>query len=137
LRARVTGSGPTSPGRSSSPTQAIRARLQFPEGYNVKVGTELDALRETLRFNGAPTLGFGPQWKAGLGPPPNAAARRRREKFADRARLRIGEHLFPKITEEVAVVFNTLTGLASYPGLEKLLVAPFDSRSGFIRVKMC
>ncbi|MDQ6765341.1 MAG: polyphosphate kinase 1, partial [Verrucomicrobiota bacterium] len=31
-----------------------------------------------------------------------------------------------KITEEVAIVFNTLTGLASYPGLEKLLVAPFD-----------
>lgn len=32
----------------------------------------------------------------------------------------------PKITEEVAIVFNTLTGLASYPGLKKLLVAPFD-----------
>jgi len=32
----------------------------------------------------------------------------------------------PKITEEVAIVFNTLTGLASYPGMEKLLVAPFD-----------
>jgi polyphosphate kinase len=32
----------------------------------------------------------------------------------------------PKLTEEVAVVFNTLTGLASYPGLEKLMVAPFD-----------
>ena len=32
----------------------------------------------------------------------------------------------PKITEEVAIVFNTLTGLAGYPGLEKLLVAPFD-----------
>jgi polyphosphate kinase len=32
----------------------------------------------------------------------------------------------PKITEEVAIVFNTLTGLASYPGSEKLLVAPFD-----------
>jgi polyphosphate kinase len=31
-----------------------------------------------------------------------------------------------KITEEVAIVFNTLTGLAGYPGLEKLLVAPFD-----------
>ncbi len=30
------------------------------------------------------------------------------------------------ITEEVAIVFNTLTGLASFPGLEKLLVAPFD-----------
>jgi polyphosphate kinase len=32
----------------------------------------------------------------------------------------------PKLTEEVAIVFNTLTGLASYPGLDKLLVAPFD-----------
>ncbi|MEO5721758.1 MAG: polyphosphate kinase 1 [Chthoniobacterales bacterium] len=32
----------------------------------------------------------------------------------------------PKLTEEVAIVFNTLTGLASFPGLEKLLVAPFD-----------
>jgi polyphosphate kinase len=30
------------------------------------------------------------------------------------------------ITEEVAIVFNTLTGLASYPGLQHLLVAPFD-----------
>ena len=32
----------------------------------------------------------------------------------------------PKITEELAIVFNTLTGLASYPGLEKLMVSPFD-----------
>ena len=32
----------------------------------------------------------------------------------------------PEITEEVAIVFNTLTGLAGYPGLKKLLVAPFD-----------
>src|SRR5438874_1373198 len=32
----------------------------------------------------------------------------------------------PELTEEVAVVFNTLTGLAGYPGLKKLLVAPFD-----------
>jgi polyphosphate kinase len=32
----------------------------------------------------------------------------------------------PQITEEVAIVFNTLTGLASFPGLEKLMVAPFD-----------
>src|SRR3989440_5408324 len=31
-----------------------------------------------------------------------------------------------KITEELATVFNTLTGLAGYPGLEKLIVAPFD-----------
>ena len=32
----------------------------------------------------------------------------------------------PRLTEEVSVVFNTLTGLAGYPGLKKLLVAPFD-----------
>ncbi len=32
----------------------------------------------------------------------------------------------PALTEEVAIVFNTLTGLAGYPGLKKLLVAPFD-----------
>jgi len=32
----------------------------------------------------------------------------------------------PALTEEVAMVFNTLTGLAGYPGLRKLLVAPFD-----------
>ncbi len=32
----------------------------------------------------------------------------------------------PKITEELAIVFNTLTGLAGYPGLEKLIVSPFD-----------
>lgn len=31
-----------------------------------------------------------------------------------------------QITEEVAIVFNTLTGLAGYPGLKKLMVAPFD-----------
>ena len=32
----------------------------------------------------------------------------------------------PDLTEEVAIVFNTLTGLAGYPGLKKLFVAPFD-----------
>src|SRR5438552_10349493 len=32
----------------------------------------------------------------------------------------------PQLTEEVSVVFNTLTGLAGYPGLEKLIVSPFD-----------
>ncbi|MDQ3199601.1 MAG: polyphosphate kinase 1 [Verrucomicrobiota bacterium] len=32
----------------------------------------------------------------------------------------------PELTEEVAIVFNTLTGLAGYPGLKKLIVAPFD-----------
>jgi polyphosphate kinase len=31
-----------------------------------------------------------------------------------------------QLTEEVATVFNTLTGLAGYPGLKKLMVAPFD-----------
>src|SRR5881397_770965 len=37
-----------------------------------------------------------------------------------------------KITEELAIVFNTLTGLAGYPGLEKLIVAPFDMRRRLI-----
>jgi polyphosphate kinase len=32
----------------------------------------------------------------------------------------------PELTDEVAIVFNTLTGLADYPGLKKLMVAPFD-----------
>src|SRR5881392_1885258 len=32
----------------------------------------------------------------------------------------------PELTDEVAIVFNTLTGLAGYPGLKKLMVAPFD-----------
>jgi polyphosphate kinase len=40
----------------------------------------------------------------------------------------------PKMTEEVAVVFNTLTGLAGYPGLKKLMVAPFDLHSRLIRL---
>jgi polyphosphate kinase len=30
------------------------------------------------------------------------------------------------LTQEVAALFNTLTGLASYPGFKKLMVAPFD-----------
>src|ERR1700730_11684734 len=38
----------------------------------------------------------------------------------------------PELTEEVAIAFNTLTGLASYPGLEKLLVAPFDLKKRII-----
>src|SRR5437879_8859872 len=37
-----------------------------------------------------------------------------------------------KLTEEVATVFNTLTGLASYPGLKKLMVAPFDMKKRLI-----
>jgi polyphosphate kinase len=39
-----------------------------------------------------------------------------------------------KLTEEVAVVFNTLTGLAGYPGLKKLMVAPFDLHSRLIQM---
>ena len=40
----------------------------------------------------------------------------------------------PELTEEVAIVFNTLTGLAGYPGLKKLLVAPFDLQSRLINL---
>ncbi len=39
----------------------------------------------------------------------------------------------PQLTEEVATVFNTLTGLAGYPGLKKLMVAPFDMHSRLIK----
>ncbi len=38
----------------------------------------------------------------------------------------------PQLTEEVAIVFNTLTGLAGYPGLKKLMVAPFDLKQRLI-----
>ncbi len=38
----------------------------------------------------------------------------------------------PQLTEEVAIVFNTLTGLAAYPGLKKLMVAPFDLKQRLI-----
>jgi polyphosphate kinase len=38
----------------------------------------------------------------------------------------------PQLTEEVATVFNTLTGLAGYPGLKKLMVAPFDLKQRLI-----
>jgi polyphosphate kinase len=37
-----------------------------------------------------------------------------------------------ELTEEVAIVFNTLTGLAGYPGLKKLMVAPFDMKQRLI-----
>src|SRR5213080_1827441 len=40
----------------------------------------------------------------------------------------------PQLTEEVAAVFNTLTGLAGYPGLKKLLVAPFDLHKRLIQL---
>src|SRR5438132_2092418 len=38
----------------------------------------------------------------------------------------------PQLSEEVATVFNTLTGLAGYPGLKKLMVAPFDMKQRLI-----
>src|SRR6202043_2988402 len=37
-----------------------------------------------------------------------------------------------QLTEEVAIVFNTLTGLAGYPGLKKLMVAPFDMKQRLV-----
>ena len=40
----------------------------------------------------------------------------------------------PQLTEEVATVFNTLTGLAGYPGLKKLMVSPFDMHSRVIKL---
>src|SRR5438552_113687 len=40
----------------------------------------------------------------------------------------------PQLSEEVAIVFNTLTGLAGYPGLKKLMVAPFEMHSRLIRL---
>src|SRR5438105_2884671 len=40
----------------------------------------------------------------------------------------------PQLSEEVATVFNTLTGLAGYPGLKKLLVSPFDMHSRVIKM---
>src|SRR5213596_1923657 len=40
----------------------------------------------------------------------------------------------PQLSEEVGTVFNTLTGLAGYPGLKKLLVSPFDMHSRFVKL---
>src|SRR6266481_2640080 len=40
----------------------------------------------------------------------------------------------PQLTEEVATLFNTLTGLAGYPGLKKLMVAPFDMHTRLIQL---
>jgi len=37
----------------------------------------------------------------------------------------------PELTQEVATLFNTLTGLAGYPGFKKLLVSPFDLAARF------
>jgi polyphosphate kinase len=39
-----------------------------------------------------------------------------------------------ELTEEVAIAFNTLTGLAGYPGLKKLMVAPFDLAERLIKL---
>ncbi len=38
----------------------------------------------------------------------------------------------PQLTEEVGIAFNTITGLAAYPGLKKLMVAPFDMKQRLI-----
>jgi polyphosphate kinase len=40
----------------------------------------------------------------------------------------------PQLSEEVATVFNTLTGLAGYPGLKKLMASPFDMHSRLIKL---
>src|SRR5437667_3226031 len=40
----------------------------------------------------------------------------------------------PQLTDEVAIVFNTLTGLSGYPGLKKLMVAPFDLKQRLLGV---
>src|SRR6059058_2074107 len=40
----------------------------------------------------------------------------------------------PQLSEEVATVFNTLTGLAGYPGLKKLMVSPFDMHSRYVKL---
>lgn len=37
-----------------------------------------------------------------------------------------------QLTDEVSIVFNTLTGLAGYPGLQRLMVAPFDLKERLI-----
>src|SRR5437763_6487 len=40
----------------------------------------------------------------------------------------------PELTEAVAIAFNTLTGLAGYPGLKKLMVATFDLSERLIKL---
>src|SRR5882762_2100926 len=40
----------------------------------------------------------------------------------------------PQLSQEVATVFNTLTGLAGYPGLKKLMVSPFDMHSRYMKL---
>jgi polyphosphate kinase len=40
----------------------------------------------------------------------------------------------PALTREVASLFNILTGMADYPGFQKLLVAPFDLADAMVRM---
>ncbi|HUB68192.1 MAG TPA: polyphosphate kinase 1 [Candidatus Methylacidiphilales bacterium] len=40
----------------------------------------------------------------------------------------------PQLGEEVAVLFNTLTGLAEYQGVKQLLVAPFQMHDSFVKL---
>lgn len=40
----------------------------------------------------------------------------------------------PELTKEVAMLFNILTGMADYPGFQKLLVAPFELAESVIRL---
>lgn len=56
-----------------TPTKGVRARLQFLESFTPAMGSELDAIRASLRFQGAPTLGFG-SFKLAGGPPLKNAA---------------------------------------------------------------
>ncbi len=41
-----------------TPREALRARLQFPEGQSAAAAAELSSLRSSVRFRGAQTLGF-------------------------------------------------------------------------------
>jgi polyphosphate kinase len=40
----------------------------------------------------------------------------------------------PQLGEEVAVLFNTLTGLAEYKGVKQLIVAPFQMQDSFLKL---
>lgn len=40
----------------------------------------------------------------------------------------------PAMTKEVAMLFNILTGMADYPGFQKLLVAPFELAEAIVRM---
>ncbi|MGV3533783.1 MAG: S1 family peptidase [Chthoniobacteraceae bacterium] len=57
-----------------TPTSAVRARLQFREGYPAAAGAQLDAIRSSLRYMGRPTMGFGSFKLAGGPALPNAQA---------------------------------------------------------------